>query len=49
MHVVEVFHTRFEPHTFAGFNHAQNVQMYITLNAETTLRSNDPSFVFEQR
>jgi len=29
MHVVQVFHTRTEPHTFAGFNHAQNVQIYI--------------------
>jgi len=29
MHVVQVFHTRTEPHAFAGFNHAQNVQIYI--------------------
>ena len=25
IHVVQVFHTRTEPHTFAGFNHAQNL------------------------
>ena len=29
MHVVRVFHTRTEPHTFAGFNLAQNMQIYI--------------------
>ena len=29
MHVVQVFHTRTEPHTVAGFNHAQNVQIYV--------------------
>jgi len=28
-HVVQVFHTRTEPYIFAGFNHAQNVQIYI--------------------
>ena len=29
MHVVQVFHTRTEPHIFAGLNHAQNVQIYM--------------------
>ena len=29
MHVVQVFRTRTEPYTFAGFNHAQNVQICI--------------------
>ena len=29
MHVVQVFRTRTEPHTFAGFNHAQIVQICI--------------------
>jgi len=29
MHVAQVFHTRTEPHTFARFNHAQNVQICI--------------------
>jgi len=31
MHVVQVFHTRTKPHTFAGFNHAQNVSMVCAL------------------
>jgi len=29
MHVLQVFHTRTEPHTFAGFNHEHYVQIYI--------------------